>query len=90
MVRKFTAWYTKGFPGGAGLRPRLTRVSTLSELREALSGIDRDEPFPPAAMRARRGKKGGSRPISLPPGWLDDPEDDTLPGPEAEDPADGG
>lgn len=82
--RKHGAWYTKGFPGGAALRERLMRVSALDELRQVLEGVDRSQPFPPEAMRVRRGKTGGTQKVVLPEGYLDHLDDLTPPGPEAE------
>ncbi len=90
MMRKFTAWYTKSFPGGAQLRQRLTRVATLDELRAGLADVDRSVPFPPAGMRARRGKRSGTQRVALPHGYLDQLDDDSPPGPEAEDATSGG
>jgi len=90
MMRKFTTWYTKSFPGGAALRQRLTRVSSLAELGAAVGDIDRSLPFPPAGMRARRGKRSGTQKVSLPHGYLDDRDSDAPPGAAAEDPASGG
>jgi nifR3 family TIM-barrel protein len=88
--RKHSSWYTKGFAGGAPLRERLMRVSTLAELRAVLETVDRSQPFPPHAMRAARGKQGGTQKVSLPEGYLDDLEDDTPPGVEAEAAESGG
>lgn len=82
--RKHSAWYTKGFPGGAGLRDKLMRVSTLAALQEILAGIDRRLPFPPEAMRVKRGKSGGTQKVALPDGYLDHLDDETPPDPEAE------
>ncbi len=82
--RKHSAWYTKAFPGGAALRERLMRVSTLGALQEILAGVDRSLPFPPEAMRVRRGKSGGTQKVALPHGYLDHLDDDTPPGPGAE------
>jgi len=84
MMRKFTAWYTKSFFGGAALRAGLVRAKTLADLCAVIDGIDRDLPFPPAGMRARRGKRGGTQRVVLPEGYLDRLDDDTPPGPEAE------
>src|SRR5262245_3051957 len=56
--RKHSLWYTKGFTGGAPLRQRLMSVKTVAELHAALEGVDRTQRFPPAAMRAQRGKTG--------------------------------
>jgi hypothetical protein len=38
----------------------------------------------------RRGKRGGTQRVALPPGWLEDPDDATPPEAGAEDPASGG
>ncbi|MEZ6195914.1 MAG: tRNA dihydrouridine synthase DusB [Planctomycetota bacterium] len=90
MMRKFTTWYTKGFRGGARLRPQFIRVSTLAELEALAASVEREQPFPPAAMRVRRGKGAGRQKVSLPPGYLDDLQDDTPPGAAAEEPGSGG
>jgi nifR3 family TIM-barrel protein len=82
--RKHSAWYTKGFRGGAPLRQRLMQVTRLAGLREALAEVDRAQPFPPDAVRVPRGKTAGRQKVALPAGYLDDREDDTPPGVEAE------
>jgi nifR3 family TIM-barrel protein len=82
--RKHATWYTKGFAGGAALRERLMHVRSLGEAAEALGGADRRMPFPPDAMRVPRGKTAGTQKVSLPEGYLDDLEDATPPGVEAE------
>jgi nifR3 family TIM-barrel protein len=88
--RKHATWYTKGFAGSARLRAHLTHVATLAELAEVLAGVDPAEPFPAAAMRVPRGKRSGRQRVVLPEGYLDRLDDDTPPGPEAEDPTSGG
>ena len=90
MMRKFTTWYTKGFPHSAPLRGRLIRVKTLAELEEAVRDVDRELRFPPKAMRVRRGKSSGRQRVTLPEGYLDDLEDDTPPGVDADDGGSGG
>src|SRR5438093_10005229 len=82
--RKHSSWYTKGFRGGAPLRQRLMQVTRLAELRDVLSEVDRAQPFPPDAVRVPRGKTAGRQKVALPEGYLDDLEDDTPPGIEAE------
>jgi len=79
MFRKHSTWYTKGFRGSAELRARLVRVSTLSELAEALGSADASAPFPPHAMRVPRGKTSGRQRVQLPEGYLDELEDDRPP-----------
>jgi len=88
--RKQATWYTKGFPGSPRLRERLIRVSTLADLAEALATADPDLPFPPGAMRMKRGKKAGRQRVALPEGYLDDRDSDQPPGPEAESAISGG
>ena len=82
--RKHSSWYTKGFRGGAPLRQRLMQVTRLDELRDVLSEVDRAQPFPPDAVRVPRGKTAGRQKVALPEGYLDDRQDDTSPGIEAE------
>ena len=88
--RKHSSWYTKGFTGGAPLRQRLMTVKTIDELRTVLADVDRGQPFPPAAMRVIRGKTGGTQKVVLPEGYLDDLDDATPPGVEAETADSGG
>jgi nifR3 family TIM-barrel protein len=82
--RKHSSWYTKGFRGGAPLRQRLMQVTALAELEEILLTVDRGQPFPPDAMRVPRGKTAGTQKVALPEGYLDELDDDTPPGAEAE------
>jgi nifR3 family TIM-barrel protein len=82
--RKHATWYTKAFRGSARLRARLTRAANLSELAEILDGVNREESFPPAAMRVPRGKSGGTQKVALPEGFLERLDDDAPPGAEAE------
>jgi len=84
MIRKFVAWYTKSFPGGAALRRDLVTVKSIPELEEGLKRIDAATPFPPAGMRVRRGKTSGTQTVHLPDGYLDNLDDDTPPGRAAE------
>jgi nifR3 family TIM-barrel protein len=86
--RRHTTWYTKGFRGSAELRARLMRILTLDDLVTAVSGVNRDEAFPPGAMRVPRGKSSGSQKVSLPEGYLDNLADATPP--ELESASDGG
>lgn len=77
-MRKHIAWYLHGFPAGADLRRALALVKTLSELDDLLGGLDREVPFPPAAD-GPRGRQGSAGTVTLPEGWLDDPDDCTVP-----------
>ncbi|MGB1700095.1 MAG: tRNA dihydrouridine synthase DusB [Nannocystaceae bacterium] len=82
--RKHAAWYTKGFRGGANFRAALMQVESLAALEALVSQRDRDEPFPPDAMRAVRGKSGRRQRVALPAGYLAQLEDASPPSPEAE------
>ena len=90
MMRKFATWYTKAFPHGAPLRERLTRVTSVEELARVSEEIDGSLPFPPAGMRAKRGKRNGRQKVSLPFGYMDRLDDDTPPCAAAEDADSGG
>lgn len=71
-LRKWTAWYTKGFPGSAEVRSRLQTITSLAEMDEHLDQLDPSAQFPTSALRVSRAKRGGSQDkVSLPPGWLD-------------------
>jgi nifR3 family TIM-barrel protein len=70
-MRKWCAWYTKGFDGAASVRKGLQRINSLDEMDRWLEELDPDVPFPREALRLGRGKRGGSQPrVSLPEGWL--------------------
>jgi nifR3 family TIM-barrel protein len=77
-MRKHVAWYLHGFPAGADLRRALALVKTLSELDELLAQLDADAPFPRAA-EGPRGRQGSPGSVTLPEGWLNDPDDCTVP-----------
>src|SRR5262249_24985547 len=82
--RKHSSWYTKGFRGGAPLRERLLHVGALAQLLVGFARVDRTLPLPPHAMRAARRPTGGTQQVALPAGYLDDLDDATPPGAEAE------
>jgi nifR3 family TIM-barrel protein len=86
--RRHASWYTKGFRGSARLRQEFMQIQSLAELEGLLAVLDRNEQFPPSALRVPRGKTSGTQEVSLPEGYLDDLEDATPP--EAEDEFDGG
>ena len=88
--RKHAGWYTKGFRDSARLRDRLMRITTLADLEAILADIDRDEPYPRAGLLARRGKRGGTQRVVLPPRFLETLGDDTPPPADAEDSVSGG
>ncbi len=77
-IRKHVAWYLHGFPAGADLRRSLALVKTVSELEDLLGQLDPDIPFPPAG-NGPRGRQGSAAAVALPEGWLNDPNDCTVP-----------
>ena len=77
-IRKHVAWYLHGLPAGADLRRALALVKTLAELDELLTQLDSDVPFPDCA-EGPRGRQGSPGSVVLPEGWLDDPDDCTVP-----------
>ena len=77
-IRKHTGWYLRGFPVGGEFRKDLARVETLDELGALLETIADSEELAEHADDAR-GRQGSSSKVALPEGWLDDPEDDTVP-----------
>lgn len=77
-IRKHVAWYLHGLPAGAELRRGLALVKTLADLDRLLDELDPDVPFPDAAT-GPRGRQGSPASVSLPEGWLADPDDCTVP-----------
>ncbi len=79
MLRKWCSWYTRGFRGAARVRGDLARLTTLSSVRELLSTLDLDQPFPRHALRAGRAKGSRTQRVKLPEGYLDSRDDDSPP-----------
>ncbi|MCP2166086.1 putative TIM-barrel protein, nifR3 family [Goodfellowiella coeruleoviolacea] len=77
-LRKHMAWYLMGFPVGSQLRQRFGLVSSLAELDDLLGALDPDVPFPSDA-EGPRGRQGSPAKVVLPEGWLDDPDDASVP-----------
>jgi nifR3 family TIM-barrel protein len=77
-LRKHMAWYLMGFPVGSELRRGFALVSSLDELDDLIAQLDHDAPFPEAA-EGPRGRQGSPGKVTLPHGWLDDPDDPGVP-----------
>jgi nifR3 family TIM-barrel protein len=77
-LRKHMAWYLKGFPVGSELRQKFALVSTLGQLEDLVPLLDHDAPFP-AGAEGPRGRQGSPGKVTLPEGWLDDPDDRSVP-----------
>lgn len=77
-MRKHFGWYMRGFPVGGEIRQQLSTITSLEDLKRIL------EPFADSDALAEdsdgaRGRKGSPGKVMLPEGWLDDPEDVTVP-----------
>jgi nifR3 family TIM-barrel protein len=84
--RRHASWYTKGFRMSGELRARLMGIESVAGLTEVLESAERDQPFPPSAMRVVRGKSTGiQRKVALPVGYLDNLGDATPPDTADED-----
>jgi len=73
-IRKHMAWYLKGFSVPREIRSSLGMVGSLSQMSELLSQLQ-DQPYPQAVGDAPRGRTSHGRVVSLPDGWLDDPDE---------------
>lgn len=79
-IRKHMAWYLMGFPVGGDLRRKFATVSSLSQIEDLVGQLDPNAPFPVEAATGPRGRQGSPQTkVVVPDGWLDDPEDDTVP-----------
>ncbi|MFC9993376.1 tRNA dihydrouridine synthase DusB [Nocardia sp. NPDC127526] len=77
-LRKHMAWYLMGFPVGGDLRRSFATVGSLAQLQDLIGRLDPTAPFPKDA-EGPRGRQGSPGKVALPHGWLDDPEDPTVP-----------
>ena len=79
MFRKHASWYLTGYPVGGELRRQFSQVSTLAELDDLLAALDPTTTVVEGGERIRRGHTNGPIRVSLPDGFLDDPDDLTVP-----------
>jgi nifR3 family TIM-barrel protein len=73
-IRKHMAWYLKGFSVPREIRSLLGMVTSLAHMSELLLHLE-DQPYPQAVGDAPRGRTSHGRAVSLPDGWLDDPDE---------------
>ena len=72
------------------IRAGLMRVETVGQLEQLFANVEREQSFPPSAMRVVRGKATGIQKVALPIGYLNNLEDDAVLVGSDEDPGDGG
>ena len=87
--RKHPGWYLTGYPVGSDVRRRLANVNSLAELDDIVATIDPSVELPEGPT-IPRGHTTPPRPVHLPHGWLDHPDDATPPSPEADEIVSGG
>ncbi|GIS98872.1 MAG: hypothetical protein CM1200mP26_05850 [Acidimicrobiales bacterium] len=86
--RKHTSWYLKGYATGPAIRQALQSITDLDHmdglLAELLASVDPAMALDPASYACLGNHRNGPKPVVLPEGWLDDPEDATPPEAAAE------
>lgn len=81
-MRKHMGWYLRGYPAGSDLRQKVTRITSIDELEEILNTVVSDPALAsalPDDADGPRGRQGSAKAVTLPEGWLDDPDDRTVP-----------
>lgn len=73
-IRKHMAWYLKGFSVPREIRSSLGMVTSLGQMSELLSQVS-DQPYPQEVGDGPRGRTSHGRSVTLPDGWLDDPDE---------------
>ena len=73
-LRKHMAWYLKGFRVHREIRSSLGMVGSYQEMQDLLSQVE-DQPYPTEVGDAPRGRTSHGRPVTLPDGWLNDPDE---------------
>ena len=77
--RKHTGWYLTGYPVGGEMRRRFSMISSLDELVELTTMLDRDAHIVEGGERIARGHTNGPINVVLPEGYLDHLEDLEVP-----------
>ncbi len=73
-LRKHMAWYLKGFRVPSEMRRAFGMVASLAQLRGLLDQLV-DQPYPVEIGNSPRGRTSHGRPVTLPDGWLKDPDE---------------
>jgi len=77
--RKHCGWYLTGYPVGSEVRRSFSSVSSLDQLREISSRLDRAMTVVEGGQRLARGHTNGPIKVVLPDGYLDTRDDMTIP-----------
>ncbi|PRQ11315.1 tRNA dihydrouridine synthase DusB [Corynebacterium sp. 13CS0277] len=77
-LRKHMGWYLRGFPVGGETRRQLSTITSQAQLEEILAPL-RDSTALADDAEGPRGRQGSPSKVVLPEGWLDDPEDASVP-----------
>jgi hypothetical protein len=73
-LRKHMAWYLKGFRVDREIRSSLGMVGSYQEMQDLLSRLE-EQPYPTEVGDAPRGRTSHGRAVTLPDGWLNDPDE---------------
>jgi nifR3 family TIM-barrel protein len=73
-LRKHMAWYLKGFRVDREIRSSLGMVGSYQEMQDLLGGLA-EQPYPTEVGDAPRGRTSHGRPVTMPYGWLNDPDE---------------
>jgi tRNA-dihydrouridine synthase len=73
-LRKHMAWYLKGFTINREVRSALGMVASYGELVWLTDQFE-NQPYPIAIAEIPRGRKSHGRAVTLPDGWLVDPDE---------------
>jgi nifR3 family TIM-barrel protein len=79
-MRRWIAWYSKGFKGSPAVRRQVSRLVRLGDLEAVTQEIPADARVDLKVVRVSRAKGGGTQRVYLPEGWLEDRDEEREPG----------
>ncbi|MFQ5604463.1 MAG: tRNA dihydrouridine synthase DusB [bacterium] len=83
--RKHFTWYLNGFTRTPDmLGAQLAQITSFQQLVQLVETLPPEEPYPPLKNRPRLRERRGRQKVKLPPGYLENLDDDSVPGAEAE------
>ena len=77
-IRKHTGWYLRGYAVGPDVRRDLNQVGSFDELDRRLDDLDPTLQLPTESVGLPRGHQHGPKPVTLPHGFYDTPDDGRL------------